>query len=54
MKPTEYTRKGQTITQLDGDTKKRYYSLTQAKKESWRIQMRLDGALGRGSLKVVK
>jgi len=54
MKDTKFIRKGKVITTIgNADTchkVMRYLSINIAKKESRRLQMKHDGALGRGSL----
>lgn len=49
---TKHIRRGATITSADFKHKDTYKSKNLAKKESHKLQMAADGALGRGSLKV--
>ena len=56
----KFSRKRHVIYDLVNDTQKSYVnkegvpSISRAKKESHKIQMQQDGAIGRGSLIVVK
>lgn len=52
MKETIYYRRGRTISTPNGDTT--YKFINQAKRESRKLQLAKDGALGRGSLEVIK
>jgi len=61
MKTTKYVRRGKTITTLEHLNELDYLvpassrslpTINQAKRESRRLQMAADGALGRGSLMV--
>lgn len=47
-----YERKGQTIRDLTTNVVTDYKSVSKAKKASHALQMKTDGALGRGSLVV--
>lgn len=51
MKPTKYVRLFSTI--IDAETQKRtkYKFINEAKRASRKLQMELDGALGRGSVR---
>ena len=49
-----FIRKGASIRQESNGNVDDYRSINAAKRESRKIQMDLDGALGRGSVKVVE
>lgn len=54
MKTMKYHRRQKTIVDITQDLAETtiYKSVNQAKKESFKIQMREDGALGRGTLSI--
>jgi len=52
MKEAKFFRKQNVIRGPDGD--KVFHSVNKAKKESHSIQIAADGAIGRGSLRVVE
>lgn len=52
LKEPQYYRKGRIIRGPCGDTD--FDSINEAKRESRRLQMAVDGALGRGTLRVVR
>ena len=55
MKDAKFVRNGKAIISFaNGGSAQHFESITKAKAESRAIQMREDGALGRGSLKVEK
>jgi len=54
MKELMYTRKDRTITYINEAKKKVFISINKAKFESRRLQLAADGALGLGSLKVIR
>ncbi len=53
MKPMLYARRGRTIIDYQGEKPKSFghKSITEAKRESHRLQMSHDGALGRGTVR---
>jgi hypothetical protein len=53
MKEAKYTRKRSTIREVATGEVVRYKSINAAKAESWKIQMREDRQLGRGTVRVV-
>lgn len=52
MKPTKFERNNHTIKELPAGERKVFESINAAKRESWKHQMGVDGALGRGTLKL--
>lgn len=50
MKEAQFIRKGKTITNVGDGTKKTFEFVNEAKRESRKLQMSADGALGRGSV----
>lgn len=52
MKTRRYMRKGNVIHTCADVSNKAYPSINEAKRESRRLQMEADGALGRGTLSV--
>ena len=55
MPKTLYVRKGKTITHIEtGQTLPKLNSINAAKRKSREIQMDEDGALGRGTLRLIK
>jgi len=54
-KKARFVRSGRNITDITKETPVniQHKSRNKAKKESWKIQMKLDGALGRGSVQTV-
>ena len=54
MRKAKYIRKGKTITEIATDKRESFSSINAAKRESRQIQMREDGVLGRGSVKVIR
>lgn len=52
MKAQIFTRQGRVITDLRNGQAQQFRSLNAARKESHKLQMEHDKALGRGSLRV--
>ncbi len=50
MKTLKYIRNGKNIEDVYSGKIETFKSITLAKRESWKLQMKNDGALGRGSL----
>lgn len=53
MKPAQYERNGHTIKDLSpGGKRKSFKAINEAKRESRELQMDIDGALGRGTVRL--
>lgn len=50
MKDTKYIRRNNIITEISTGMIQQFKSINQAKKASFDVQMKNDGALGRGSV----
>ena len=53
MKPLKYERKDHSIKNVDTGEIEHFKSINAAKRESRKLQKATDGAIGRGSLRVV-
>ena len=54
LKKAKYTRIRKIVRNLEENTRVVHKSINEAKRNSRELQMSLDGALGRGSVRVIK